>query len=356
MIFRQLFEARSSTFTYLLGDEDSREAVLIDPVFEEFARDAALVDELGLTLRYTLETHVHADHVTAAWLFRQRRGSQIIVSGRAGVSCADRMVDEGDEVRFGGCALEVRATPGHTSGCVSYVTADHAMAFTGDALLIRGSGRTDFQQGDPHRLYRSVHERIFTLPDRCIIYPGHDYRGRTASSVAEERAYNPRLGGGRSEADFVGTMNNLGLPHPKQIDVAVPSNLRCGEPERPEAAAVEPSWGPVVRTYGGVLEIDVDWVSEHMDQLRVLDVREPDEYVGELGHIPGAELLPLGDLRAQLPALDRSAPIVTVCRSGGRSAQAAAILEAAGFEQVANLRGGMLRWRGHELPVEGGGD
>jgi sulfur dioxygenase len=355
VIFRQLFEARSSTYTYLLADESTREAVLIDPVYEELARDAALVGELGLTLRYSLETHVHADHVTAAWMLKQRLGSQMVASRQAGVSCADVLVDEGDQVRFGGVVLEVRATPGHTSGCVTYVTSDHAMAFTGDALLIRGSGRTDFQQGDAARLYRSVHERIFSLPDSCLIYPGHDYRGRTASSVAEERTYNPRLGGGRSATDFVGTMENLGLPHPKQIDVAVPSNLRCGRPEQPAVAAEEPSWGPVVRTYAGVLEIDADWVNEHLAEVRVLDVREPDEFVGELGHIPGAELLPLGELRARLDELDRSAPIVTVCRSGGRSAQAVAILEAGGFLQVANLRGGMLRWRGMDLPVEGGG-
>ncbi|HLU65883.1 MAG TPA: MBL fold metallo-hydrolase [Kofleriaceae bacterium] len=350
MLFRQLFDPRSSTFTYLLADEDSREAVLIDPVFEEHTRDAALIRELGLTLRYTLETHVHADHVTAAWLFKRRHGSRIVVSRASGATCADRLVDDGDRIRFGREELEVRATPGHTAGCVTYVTADQSMAFTGDALLIRAAGRTDFQGGDARRLYRSVHERIFTLPDRCAIYPGHDYRGRTSSSVAEERAWNPRLGGDRSESDFVGTMAHLGLPHPRQIDVAVPSNLRCGQPAVVQDE--EPTWGPVSRSYGGVLEIDADWVHEHRGALHVVDVREPAEYDGELGHIAGAALVPLGELRTRLDEIPRDRPVVMVCRSGARSAQATAILEAAGFERVANLRGGMIRWRGLGLPAE----
>jgi glyoxylase-like metal-dependent hydrolase (beta-lactamase superfamily II)/rhodanese-related sulfurtransferase len=356
MIFRQLLDARSSTFTYLLADEGSRQAVLIDPVFEQFARDAALIAELGLTLRFTLETHVHADHVTAAWRFRERLGSGIVASRRAGVDCADLLVDEGDVIRAGDLLLEVRATPGHTSGCVTYVTADHRMAFTGDALLIRAAGRTDFQQGDAAQLYRSVHQRIFTLPDSCAVYPGHDYRGRTASSVAEEKAFNPRLGGERSVEDFVGYMSNLGLAHPNQIDVAVPSNLRCGRPLDPAAADDQPTWGPATRSFAGVVEIDCDWVYEHRAEVRVIDVREPAEYQGELGHIEGAELIPLGELRGRLDQLPRGEPVVAVCRSGGRSAQAQAILEAAGFERTANLRGGMIRWRGLGLPVEGGGE
>ncbi len=174
MIFRQLFDARSSSFTYLLADPATREAVLIDGVYEQFARDAALVDELGLTLRYTLETHVHADHVTAGGLFRWRCGSRVVVSRRAGTSGHDLPVDEGDRVEVGARALQVRATPGHTSGCVTYVMDDHSLAFTGDALLIRGAGRTDFQDGDPRALFESVRDRIFTLPERTMLYPAHD--------------------------------------------------------------------------------------------------------------------------------------------------------------------------------------
>ena len=183
MIFRQLMDPVSSTYTYLLAD--SGEAVLIDPVFERVRRDSALLHELDLTLRYTMETHVHADHVTGAWAHRQRCGSQIAVAVVAGAQGADVHLVPGDQVHFGKRYLSVRATPGHTNGCVTYVLDDESMAFTGDALLIRGAGRTDFQEGDAATLYRSVHSQIFSLPDHCVLYPGHDYRGITASSVAE---------------------------------------------------------------------------------------------------------------------------------------------------------------------------
>jgi len=347
MLFRQLFDAKSSTYTYLLAD--AREGVLIDPVFEQFGRDAALLRELGVALLYTLETHVHADHVTAAWLFKQRLGSRIVLAASAGATGADVPVREGDRIRFGQRSLEVRATPGHTNGCLTYVLDDRSMAFSGDALLVRAAGRTDFQQGDARTLYRSVHDKIFTLPDECLVYPGHDYQGRTVTSVGEEKQHNPRLGGERSADDFVGFMSNLGLPHPKQIDVALPANLRCGRPETEESA---PAWAPVVRTFAGVPQVRPDWLEEHLDQVLVLDVREPHEFSGELGHIRGATLLPVGQLRERLGELSKERAIVVVCRSGGRSAQASLILEGAGFARVANLEGGMIRWRSHGLPVE----
>jgi sulfur dioxygenase len=353
-IFRQLFDERSSTWTYLLADAATGEAVLIDGVFEQFTRDSALIRELGLKLVYTIETHVHADHVTAAWLFKERLGSRIVISAQGGAEGADVVVREGDVIRFGKLALAVRATPGHTNGCVTLVSEDCPAAFTGDALLIRGAGRTDFQHGDSRRLYRSVHERIFSLPDECLLYPAHDYQGRTVSSVREEKEHNPRLGGQRSEDDFVGYMDNLGLPHPKQIDIAVPANLRCGRPDAHAPALFPPAastWAPVVRTFAGVPQVEPDWLEEHLDEPLILDVRQPSEFEGELGHIPGARLLPLGELRAKLAELPKESPIVTVCRSGGRSAQACAILEAAGFKRVANLSGGMVRWRGQRLPV-----
>ena len=183
MIFRQLFDAQSSSYTYLLADAATRQAVLIDPVFEHARRDAALVEELGLKLCWTLETHVHADHVTGAWLLKRRLGSMIGLCARSGAQGADRELEDGETVGFGRRALEVRCTPGHTNGCVTYVLDDQSMAFTGDCLLIRGSGRADFQQGDARVLYRSVHAQIFTLPAACLLYPGHDYRGLTATSV-----------------------------------------------------------------------------------------------------------------------------------------------------------------------------
>src|SRR5579863_4316301 len=215
LIFRQLFDPQSSTYSYLLGDERSGEALLIDPVFEQVHRDAALIEELGLTLVATLETHVHADHVTGAWLLKRRTGARIMLAAASGAAGADRTLAHGDTVAFGGRHLDVRATPGHTNGCLTYVLDDRSMAFTGDCLLIRGAGRTDFQGGDAAAMYRSIHEQIFTLPDDCLLYPAHDYRGLTVTSVIEERRFNPRIGGEIGIGDFTGYMNNLRLAHPK---------------------------------------------------------------------------------------------------------------------------------------------
>ncbi|RME66910.1 MAG: MBL fold metallo-hydrolase [Alphaproteobacteria bacterium] len=355
LIFRQLFDPTSSTYSYVLADGASRQAVIIDPVFEQAGRDRALIGELGLTLLYSLETHVHADHVTAAWLLKARLGSRIALSRHGGAQGADRLLREGDRIAFGARYLGVRETPGHTDGCLTYVLDNESMAFTGDCLLIRGCGRTDFQQGDPRRLYRSVHEKIFSLPGECLLYPGHDYRGVTVTTVAEERAFNPRLGGDLSESDFAGYMDNLGLPHPKKMDIAVPANLRCGQPQD-GAPAHDPDWAPLSYTFAGIWEIAPNWVAENLDAVQILDVRENAEYEGPLGHIPGALLLPLGELAAHADKLRDDKPIVTVCRAGGRSAQATNILRKAGLERVANLAGGMLRWRTEGYGVVGGAD
>ena len=358
-VFRQLFDPVSSTYTYLLGDGAAGEAVLIDPVFEQAPRDAALLRELGLRLVATLDTHVHADHVTGAWLLKQRCGSRILLSDASGASQADRLLRHGDRVAFGSRHLEVRATPGHTSGCLTYVLDDHSLAFTGDSLLIRGCGRTDFQQGSAQQLFRSVHDQIFSLPPSCLLYPGHDYRGLTVTSVAEEQRHNPRLGGAIDAADFAGYMNHLGLPHPKLMDIAVPANLRCGRPEGEAALPHEPTWAPLMRTFGGLWEIQPEALAERLaggaaDAIEVVDVREPSEFTDVLGHIRNARLLPLSQLAARAAELPTDRPLVTVCRSGARSAQATVLLQKAGFDRVANLAGGMLRWRSESLPVEGG--
>lgn len=354
LVFRQLFDPTSSTYTYLLGCSVSKEALLIDPVFEQARRDAALIGELGLTLAWTLDTHVHADHVTGAWLLKQRLGSRIALSAAAGAAGADRLLEDGDRIEFGRRSLEIRATPGHTSGCVTYVLDDETMAFTGDCLLIRGSGRTDFQQGDPRALYRSVRSRIFALPESCLLYPAHDYRGLTVSSVAEEKRFNPRLGGEVGESDYVGYMKNLDLPHPKKIDEAVPANLRCGEPGNGAGPPAEPGWAPLRFTFGGVWEVEPHWLEENLAKVQVVDVREPAEFSGPLGHIRGATLVPLGELAARAKDLPKDKPVVAVCRAGSRSAHATAILQKAGLADVANLPGGMLRWRAEGRAVEGG--
>ena len=354
LVFRQLFDPPSSTYTYLLGDRRSGAAVIIDPVFEQVRRDAALIEELGLRLVYSLETHVHADHVTGAWLLKERTGCRIALSAESGAEGADRFLVQDDVVAFGDRNLQVRQTPGHTSGCLTYVLDDRSMAFTGDCLFVRGTGRTDFQGGDPRTMYRSVHEQIFTLPDSCLLYPAHDYRGLTATSVREERRFNPRLGAEIGEGDFAGYMNNLGLAHPKKMDVAVPANLKCGRPDNDLDSGEEPAWAPLRYTFAGIWEIDPHALEEHAKTVQILDVREPPEFTGPLGHIRGAILIPLGQLAQRAAELARDRPVVAVCRAGSRSAQATVILRQAGFTDVANLSGGMLRWRAERQAVEGG--
>jgi len=357
MLIRQLFDQDTSTYTYLLADEASREAVIIDPVLEQVERDSTLIDELELKLTYALDTHVHADHVTALGLLKRRFGAATVMSERGGAVCSDRLVKHGDRVSFGQHELEVRETPGHTNGCLTYVCHQPRMAFTGDALLIRGSGRTDFQQGSASTLYRSVREQVFSLPDDTLIYPGHDYKGRTVTTVGEEKRLNPRLGAQKSLEDFERIMSELKLPHPRKIAVAVPANLACGvEPVAASAqAALDTSWGPIATTLAGVPELKADWLFEHAREVLVLDVREPDEFRGELGHVAGAELVPLQTLNVSAAALPRQRPIVTVCRSGGRSGKAALALQQLGFARVASLAGGMLDWNARGLAVELGG-
>lgn len=355
LILRQLFDATSSTYTYLLGERRSRQAVIIDTVFELHLRDLALAEELGLQLAAVLDTHCHADHATGAWLMQQATGCQIGVSKRYGEALrgADLRLDHGDRVRFGDCYLEVRATPGHTDGCITYVTDDRHMAFTGDCLLIRGAGRCDFQQGNASTLYRSIKEQIFSLPDECLVLPAHDYSGRTVSSVGEERVHNPRLGAGADERDFVGFMQNLDIPHPKQIALAVPANMVCGRPQ--DAKVPRPAdWGPVRQSYAGLLEIDPDWVAQHLREVFVLDVREHEELDEQFGRIEGATSIPLGELKAHLAQVPGDRPVITVCHAGMRSGQATVILRNAGFARVANLKGGMLAWQQMGLPLVAG--
>jgi len=226
MIFRQLFESETSTYSYLLGCERSRRACLIDPVASELHRYINLLESLSLKLIYTLETHVHADHITAAGLLREKLGSRSVVHKDAGADCADLLVSDGGLLQIGELDFEVRHTPGHTQGCVSYLLADRV--FTGDALLIDGTGRTDFQQGDAGLLYDSIVEKLFTLPADTLVYPGHDYRGNTVSTIKQEMAKNARLGNHRSREAFIALMQALDLSFPKQIDKALPANRACG--------------------------------------------------------------------------------------------------------------------------------
>jgi glyoxylase-like metal-dependent hydrolase (beta-lactamase superfamily II)/rhodanese-related sulfurtransferase len=349
LLFRQLFDAPTGTFTYVLADVLSGEGVLIDPVFEQHERDLSLIRELGIHLVACLDTHAHADHVTGSWLMRQATGSAIGLAAAARAEIVTQPLHHGDRVSFGSRALEVRSTPGHTDGCVSYVLDDHSLAFTGDALLVRGCGRCDFQQGDAHTLWTSITEQIFSLPDGCLLYPGHDYTGRTVTSVAEEKAFNARLGGGATERDFVGHMQNMKLPHPHKIAEALPGNLRSGKP-REGAAGV--SWAPLQRSYAGLPELPPDWVAEHRSELAILDVRSAEEFEGPDGRIAGSQWIPLPELDERSGEIPMGQPVVVVCHSGSRSALATQKLLKAGRDQVANLRGGLRIWGDEGYPLE----
>jgi sulfur dioxygenase len=226
MIFKQFFEPDTCTFTYLLACEKTKQAVLIDTVEAEVPTYMQALAEQDLKLVYTLETHVHADHVTGADSLRQKLGSKSVVHRDAGAMCGDLLVTDGVHLIVGSLDLEVRYTPGHTNGCISFFAGDRI--FTGDSLLIGGCGRTDFQSGDSGMLYDSIHAQIFSLADDVIIYPGHDYNGNTQSTVGNERKNNKRLGDHRSREDFIKIMSELKLASPKYIDVALPANQACG--------------------------------------------------------------------------------------------------------------------------------
>ena len=232
MLFRQLFEPQSSAYTYLIGCPETREAALIDPVLETVERDLAVLGELGLTLKYTLETHIHADHITGAAQLREATGSKAAVPAASKAAHADVELREGEPVIVGSIRIQPLHTPGHTGDHHAFLVdaPNGALVFTGDALLIDGCGRTDFQNGDAATLYRSVHDKFFSLPDETLVYPGHDYQQRRVSSIGQEKARNPRLGGGKTLEEFVAIMAALNLPRPKRMDVAVPANQGCGEP------------------------------------------------------------------------------------------------------------------------------
>lgn len=228
MLIRQLFDSESSTYTYLVADTASRQAALIDTVREKVDRDLRLVDELDLRLVLILDTHVHADHVTGAGLLRERTGAKSIASS-LGAPCVDRAVHGGETVELGALRFDVLGTPGHTDDGVCFRLG--GAVFTGDTLLIRGCGRADFQNGDAGALYDSITRVLFALPEDTVVWPGHDYNGMTSSTIGEEKRHNKRLfgpGGLRTRDEFIAVMDNLHLPRPKMIDMAVPANKACG--------------------------------------------------------------------------------------------------------------------------------
>ena len=343
LIFHQLFEKETSSYTYLLADSITKDAVLIDPVYEMVERDLQLLKDLSLNLKYVLDTHVHADHITGSGEIRKRTGAKVGVSSAYDMSCPDLHIEDGQEIRFGGFTIRSIHTPGHTSGCLSYQLGN--MIFTGDALLVRGCGRTDFQEGSSEKLFQSVREKLFSLPDETIVYPAHDYKGFTHTSIGVEKRLNPRLKLELTRDDFVSIMASLKLAFPKKIQEAVPANLQCG--------LREDLGVPKTDSLDEVPTILAEDLARKLGQVRVIDVRGLDEFNNELGHIPNAVLATLGsELQEKLKSESHDQELVFVCRSGKRSGEATKIARSSGFTNVSSLEGGMLRWKELKLPFE----
>jgi sulfur dioxygenase len=337
MFLRQLYDQDTYTFTYLVADQVSRQALLIDPVLGQVGRDLALLEGLGFELMYALDTHVHADHITGAGTLRQHTGCKI-VGAKRGAACNDLKLGQGDRLQLGALTVEVLETPGHTDDSLSFKIGEHV--FTGDALFVRGTGRTDFQHGDAGQLYDSITTRLFALPDSTRVWPGHDYKGHSQTTIAEEKRLNPRLTGKDRDA-FIALMGALALPRPRYIDQAVPANQEGGlgvALEDAEHTFQEVSASAVAR----------------LDGARIIDVREPHEFNGDLGHLPGALNVPYAEIAQAALDWRRDTPLLLVCRSGRRSRGVAQTLAARGYTRIRNLSGGMLEVQAAGYPVERG--
>ena len=359
MIFKQLFDLETWTYTYLIADPLSKDAVLIDPVNTHIDEYIKMLDEQGLHLKYSLETHVHADHITASGHLRQRLGAQTGVGQLCGAETADIQIQDGDIFEFaGGEQIKVIATPGHTRGSLSFLWRDRV--FTGDSLLIGGCGRTDFQGGDAGAQYDSITQRLFTLPDDTLVYPGHDYQQHWVSTIRQERTANPRLAR-KSREQFIDIMNNLNLPKPRLIEEAVPANRRCGleENERQDTVAIRETVRPVrheispqdmvAEAKQHITEVNVATAKQLLAEgnIVVVDVREESEYAN--GHIDNALPIPRGVLEfkiGNIPELaDKSKAVLAYCRTGGRSALAAHSMQQLGYKNVLSMAGGYEAWQ-----------
>jgi len=344
MIFREL--NRANCKTYLVACERTHKAALIDPVKERVDRYLAILAYYDYKLELVIDTHTHADHRTATWDLRDLAGARVVMHRRAPAPRVDVHVDDGQRVAVGEVDLNVLHTPGHTPDSMSLYCGDRV--FSGDTLLIHGTGRADFAGGDPGDEYDSITRKLFALPDETMVFPAHDYRGHGHSTIGEEKRTNPRVAG-RSRDAYVELMNNLGMPLPEKIQESLQSNQSAIEDESVKF--------PSLAQLSQVRQLTAREVSARLTGLSaplLLDVREADEFRGELGHVPGSVLIPLKELparAAELTAL-KDREIVTICRSGVRSTTAAAILTALGFEHVSNMRGGMLDWNDAGLALE----
>jgi sulfur dioxygenase len=333
--------------TYLLGCEQTGRGVLIDPLKDRTDRYLAMLAYHRIVLDLIVDTHTHADHRTGTWELRDLTGARVVMHRRAPAPKVDIHVADGDELEAGSLKLRFLHTPGHTPDSLSVCTGDRV--FTGDTLMIRGTGRADFAGGDPGAQYDSITSKLFALPEATLVFPAHDYRGNTFSTIGDEKLLNPRLAG-KSRAAYVELMNNLGLPLPDKIQEALQANQSAIDDDSIKF--------PNLAQMNQVRQLTPAEVRERIasgNPLLLLDVREQNEFNGELGHIQGSISIPLRELPARAAALGKSkdVEIIAICRAGVRSATAAAILTGLGFEHVRNMKGGMLDWVDASLPVEG---
>ena len=343
MIFRQLFDSASATYTYLIGGRSGGEALIIDPVLEKVDRYIQLLDELDLRLVKAVDTHVHADHITGLGALRDRTRCITVMGEHSKVDRVSMRVGEGDEIVVDGVRLETIYTPGHTDDSYSFYMGDRV--FTGDALFIRGTGRTDFQQGDPYAAYESLFDKLLKLPDETLVYPGHDYKGDTVSTIAEERSFNPRLQVGSAE-EYAEIMNNLNLPNPKLMDVAVPANLKIGmTQDRIEADGLALSCAEALDSVGRPDSV-------------LIDLRDANERTAT-GTIPGSVHLPYptlaesigpGGLLHELAAAT-GRRLIFYCAYGERSAMAVEAARDAGIANCCHINGGIDAWKETEGPL-----
>ncbi len=344
MLFRE--PNRGKCKTYLLACEETRNAVVVDPLREMVDRYLAVLAYYGCRLDLIIDTHTHADHLTGSWDLRELAGGRVVMHQRAPAPHIDIHVEDGQALAVGTLQLRLMHTPGHTPDSVCVYA--HDRVFTGDTLLIHGTGRADFAGGDPGAQYDSITQKLFALPDETLVFPAHDYRGHTHSTIGDEKRHNPRVAG-HSRAAYVDLMNNLGLPLPDKIQEALQANFSAIEDGSVQF--------PPLSKLSEVRQLaphDVRARLARPSPPLLLDVREPDEFSGELGHIAGSVLVPLKELpsRAAEFAPFKQREVIVVCRAGVRSTTAAALLTGLGFEHVANLKGGMLDWAEAKLPVE----
>jgi glyoxylase-like metal-dependent hydrolase (beta-lactamase superfamily II)/rhodanese-related sulfurtransferase len=344
LLFREL--NRGKCKTYLIACARTRKALLIDPVRENISRYLAFLAYHQLTLDAVVDTHTHADHPTASFQLRDLVDARLIMHRRAPAPGVTHHVEDGDEIGVGDARAGVLYTPGHTPDSISLVT--DGRVFTGDVLLIGGTGRADFAGGDAGAQYDSITKKLFSLPDATLVFPAHDYRGNLSSTIGQEKQHNPRIAG-RTRQQYIELMASLKFPMPDKIQEVLQPNQSAIDDDKakfPDLAELNR-----VRQLAGT---EVSAMLAATDPPLVLDVREPTEYHGPLGHISGSVLIPLRELAARASELEahRERRIVAVCRSGVRSTTAAAILVGMGFERVYNLKDGMVDWNDRKLPVE----